>query len=152
MELSFPQPITTRIQNSEFWSLEILVRSRLLRNSFSVGIYQNSRNRNRKTEITAFGTGDWKPECTTKLCAHYDEVMAEDLISLTTEWNGCKLKKASNDPKLWYAELECLWTLIEKAGALRKTDVEVVAFIMSQIPAEYDIRVGHYMEKKLFFT
>jgi len=62
--------------------------------------------------------------------------MAEDLISLTTEWNGCKLKKASNDPKLWYAEPECLRMLIEKAGAQRKTDVEVVAFIMSQIPAE----------------
>ncbi len=71
------------------------------------------------------------------LCAHYNKVMAEDLISLTTEWNGCKLKKASNDPKLWYAELEHLQMLIEKAGAPRKTDVEVVAFIMSQILAEY---------------
>ena len=28
--------------------------------------------------------------------------------------------------------------LIEKAGAPRKTDMEVVAFIMSQIPAEYE--------------
>ena len=48
------------------------------------------------------------------------------------------MKKASNDPKLWYVELECLWMLIKKAGAPRKTDVEVVAFIMSQIPAEYE--------------
>ncbi len=71
------------------------------------------------------------------LCAHYDEVTADDLISLTTEWNNCKLKKASDDPKLWYTELECLQTLIEKAGLPKKMDVEVVAFIMSQIPAEY---------------
>ncbi len=28
--------------------------------------------------------------------------------------------------------------LIKKAGAPRKTDVEVVAFIMIQIPAEYE--------------
>jgi len=65
MELSFP--LTTGIQNSEFRSPEIPVRSSMLRNSFSVGIYRNSGNRNRKTEITAFGTGDRKPECTTKI-------------------------------------------------------------------------------------
>jgi len=72
------------------------------------------------------------------LCACYNEVMVDDLISLTMEWNSCKLRKVSNDPKLWYVELECLQMLIEKVRAPRKTNVEVVAFIMSQIPAEYE--------------
>jgi len=66
MKLSFPWPITTGIHNSEFRSLEIPVRSLLLQNSFSIGIYWNSGNQNWKMEITAFGTGDRKPECTTK--------------------------------------------------------------------------------------
>jgi len=76
MELSFPWPITTGIQNLEFRSPEIPVRSRLLRNSFSVGIYWNSGNQNWKTEITAFGTGDRKLECTTK-SAEYGRMIIE---------------------------------------------------------------------------
>ena len=65
------RPITTGIQNSEFRSPEIPVRSRLLRNSFSVRIYRNSRNRNMKMEITAFGTSDRKLEYTTKVICNF---------------------------------------------------------------------------------
>jgi len=74
-----------------------------------------------------------------ELCRRYDDVTESDLIALTTEYNNCKMKKASDDPHLWYVELEHIMLKMERAGAQKKTEVEQVAFIMSQIPAEYEI-------------
>jgi len=73
------------------------------------------------------------------LCKRYNDVTENDLIALTTEYNNCKLKKASNDPNLWYAEIDHLMLKMERAGAQQKSEKEVVAFIMSQIPAEYKV-------------
>jgi len=73
------------------------------------------------------------------LCKRYNDVMENDLIALTTEYNSCKIKKASDNPCLWYVELEHLQWKMEHAGVQKKTEAEVVAFIMSQIPAEYEV-------------
>jgi len=37
------------------------------------------------------------------LCKRYDDVTKNDLIALTTEYNNCKMKKASDNPCLWYS-------------------------------------------------
>ncbi len=73
------------------------------------------------------------------LCKRYNDVMENGLIALTMEYNNCKMKKASDDPCLWYAELEHLQWKMEHAGAQKKTEAEVVAFIMSQISTKYEV-------------
>ena len=50
-----------------------------------------------------------------------------------------QVEKASNDPNLWYAEIDHLMLKMVRAGAQQKSEKEVVAFIMSQIPAEYEV-------------
>ncbi len=67
--------------------------------------------------------------------------MENDLIALTIEYNNWKMKKASDDPCLWYTELKHLQLKIEHMGVQKKTGAEVVvAFIMSKIvPAKYEV-------------
>jgi len=40
------------------------------------------------------------------LCKRYNDIMENNLIALTMDCNNCKMKKASHNPCLWYAELE----------------------------------------------
>jgi len=62
-----------------------------------------------------------------------------DPIALRKECNNCKMKKPSDNPCQWYAELEYLFMQMEHAGMQRKTKAKVVAIIMKQIPAEYKV-------------
>jgi len=55
------------------------------------------------------------------LCKRYNDMSENDLIALTTEYNNCKMKKASNDPNLWYAELDHLMLKMVRAGAQEKS-------------------------------
>jgi len=73
------------------------------------------------------------------VCKRYNDVTENDLIALTMEYNNCKMKKVSGNPYFWYAELKHLQLKMEHVGVQKKTDVDVVAFIMSQIPAEYEV-------------
>jgi len=49
------------------------------------------------------------------------------------------MKKASDNPCFWYAELKHLQPRMKHAGVQKKTDAEVVTFIMSQIPDKYEV-------------
>jgi len=65
------------------------------------------------------------------LCKRYNDVTENNLIAVTMDYNNCKMRKVSDNPCLWYVES----TVEEHVGLQKKTDAEVVAFIMSQIPA-----------------
>jgi len=41
-----------------------------------------------------------------ELCQRYEDVLENDLIALTTEFNACRMKNANDDPTLWYAKLD----------------------------------------------
>jgi len=69
------------------------------------------------------------------LCKRYNDVMENDLIALTMEYNNCKIKKAHDNPCLWYTELKHL-QLPWSAWGTEETDAEVVASIMRQIPSQ----------------
>ncbi len=58
------------------------------------------------------------------------------------EYNNCKMKKASDSPCLWYTEPKHLQLKMEHVGAQNKMDTKVVAFIMSQIPAKYEVAMS----------
>jgi len=73
------------------------------------------------------------------LSKRYNNVMENDLIALTMEYNNCKMKKASDNPCLWYMEIKHLQLKMEHAGVQKKIEAGVVAFIMSQIPAKYEV-------------
>jgi len=73
------------------------------------------------------------------LCERYWSVTENDLVALSAEYNNCKLKKVSDDPCQGYAELEYLQLQMECAGAQKKSEAEVVAFIMNQMPAKYKV-------------
>jgi len=51
------------------------------------------------------------------LCKTYNDIMENDLIALTTEYNSCKMKKASDDPCFWYMELKHLQLRMKYMGA-----------------------------------
>jgi len=68
----------------------------------------------------------------------YSDLTENDLIALTVEFNACCMKKPSDDPMLWYAELEHIQAKMVRAGAQKKSDAELVATIMVQIPKEYE--------------
>jgi len=74
-----------------------------------------------------------------ELTKRYSDLSETDLIVLTTEFNSCKIKKLTDDPTLWYAELEHIQAKMVKAGAQTKSDPEMVATIMMQIPKEYEM-------------
>ncbi len=57
------------------------------------------------------------------------------------------IKKASDDPCLWYMELEHIKLKMEDAGAQKKMDAETVAFITSQIVAEYKVIMSALCDK-----
>jgi len=63
----------------------------------------------------------------------------DDLIALSEEYDNCKLKKLNDNPYQWYTELEYLQLQIERMGMQRKTEAEVVAFIMDWMPTEYEV-------------
>jgi len=63
----------------------------------------------------------------------------DDLIALSEEYDNCKLKKASDNPCQWYAELEYLQLQMERTGMQKKTEAEVVAIIMDRMPAKYEV-------------
>jgi len=74
-----------------------------------------------------------------ELCRRYEDVSENDLITLTTEFNTCKMKNPTEDPTLWYAELEHIHQRMQKAGAQKKSDIEMIAQIMTQVPEEYKV-------------
>jgi len=89
-----------------------------------------------------------------ELTKRYSDLSENDLIALTTEFNACRMKKPSEDPTLWYAELEHIQSKMVKAGATAKSDPEMVATIMVQIPKEYEaatqaLRVKPSVERTL---
>jgi len=61
-----------------------------------------------------------------------------DPIVLSKECGNCKMKKPSDDPCMWYTELEYLFMRMERVGMQKKTEAEVVAIIMDRMPTEYD--------------
>ncbi len=65
--------------------------------------------------------------------------MGNNLVALSTEYDDCKMKKASDDPCQWYAELEYLQQQMEHAGAQKKTEAEMVGSIMNRIRAKYKV-------------
>jgi len=73
------------------------------------------------------------------LYERYRSITENDLVALSTEYDNCKMKKASDNPCWWYAELEYLQLWMECAGAQKKTEAEVVATIMNWVPAEYKV-------------
>jgi len=86
----------------------------------------------------AEGFGDAR-KAWVELSKRYSDLSESDLITLTTEFNACKMKKLTDDPTLWYAELEHIQAKMVRAGAQKKSDPEMVATIMTQIPKEYDM-------------
>jgi len=53
--------------------------------------------------------------------------LENDLITLTTEFNACKMKNASKDPTFWYMELKHIHQWMKKAGAQEKSEAEMIA-------------------------
>jgi len=49
----------------------------------------------------------------------------DNLIALTAEYDNYKLKKPSDDPCWWYAELEYLQLQMECVGAQKKTEADI---------------------------
>jgi len=74
-----------------------------------------------------------------KSCCQYADVLENDLIALTIEFNVCKMKNASKDPTLWYVELEHIHQCMKKAGAQKKSEAEMIVQIILQIPEEYEV-------------
>ena len=62
------------------------------------------------------------------LLARYNEVDETDLTELHKEFNVCKMKTHSNDPNLWFMELEFIKTrIILTAGGTEKSEPKMVA-------------------------
>jgi len=74
-----------------------------------------------------------------ELCCRYKDISENDLIALTTKFKACKMKTASDDPTLWYAELEHIYQHMQKTGAKEKSDAEMIVQIMIQISEEYEV-------------
>jgi len=74
-----------------------------------------------------------------ELCCRYKNFLENDLIALTTKFNTCRMKSASNDCTLWYAELEHIHQYMQKTGMKEKFDAEMIMQIMTQIPKEYTV-------------
>jgi len=79
----------------------------------------------------------------------YSDLTETDLIVLTTEFNDCKIKSITDDPTLWYAELEHIHLKMQKAGATKKSELEIVATIMTQIPKDYKVATQAIRTKPL---
>jgi len=84
----------------------------------------------------AEGFGDAR-KAWVELLKRYSDLSKLDLITLTTEFNVCKMKKLTDDPTLWYAELEHIQAKMVRAGTQKKLDPKMVATIMTQIHKEY---------------
>jgi len=65
--------------------------------------------------------------------------MENGLIMLTTEFNACKMKNASEDPTLWYAELHHIHQHMQQAGVKEKSDTKMIAQIMTKISKAYKV-------------
>ncbi len=91
-----------------------------------------------QAEEDAEGFGDAR-KAWVELSKRYSDLSESDLITLTTEFNACKMKKLMDDPTLWYAELEHIQAKMVRASTQKKSDPEMVAAIMMQIPKEYDM-------------
>jgi len=63
----------------------------------------------------------------------------DDLNALSEEYDNCKMKKPNDSLCQWYMELEYLQLQMERMGVQKKTEAEVAAIIMDQIPAEYEV-------------
>jgi len=74
-----------------------------------------------------------------ELCRRNEDASENDLITLTMEFNVCKMKNPTEDPTLWYAELEHIHQCMQKAGAQKKYDIEMIVQIMTQVPEEYEV-------------
>jgi len=61
-----------------------------------------------------------------ELSKRYSDLSESDLITLTTEFNACKIKKLMDDPTLWYAELEHIQAKMVRVGAQKKSVPEMV--------------------------
>jgi len=66
-------------------------------------------------------------------------VSEKNLVALTTKLNVCKMKNASDNPTLWYAEPEHIHQQIQKAVTQKKFEAEMNAQRMPQIPEEYKV-------------
>ena len=55
-----------------------------------------------------------------------DEVDETDLMELHKEFNICMMKMHSDNPNLWFMELECIKTQIITAGGNEKSEPEMV--------------------------
>ena len=63
----------------------------------------------------------------------------DDPVALSEEYDNCKMEKPNDNPCQWYAELEYLQLWMECVGIQKKTEAEMVAIIMDQMPAEYEV-------------
>jgi len=56
-----------------------------------------------------------------------------------TEFKAYKMKSTSEDLALWYAETEHIHQCMQKVDVKEKSEADLIAQIMTQIPEEYKV-------------
>jgi hypothetical protein len=83
-----------------------------------------------KASIYVESAGDSAFKMWEILNLRYDHVNADDLVVLIQDYTDCKPKKHSEDPVLWFVELDYIATKIVQAKGPAKADAEIIAHIM----------------------
>jgi len=71
-----------------------------------------------------------------ELCHFYEDMSKHNQFALTMEFNACKMKNTSINPTLWYVELGHIHQQVQKAGAHKKFEAQMITQIMTQIVTE----------------
>jgi hypothetical protein len=73
------------------------------------------------------------------LLNRYYNVDEANLTDLHTAFNECRMESHLTDPTLWFMELELRKMKVVTAGGQKKSEPEMIAFVLGNAPTEYKV-------------